>query len=256
MKEKKKVNSYVKMILWMALGGAVGAGMSMGSSIAEDGMRAMMEGASIWMAEHTVIIMCVLAAVCLVTTILCYAKGESIIKKFQDDVEDEIVEDLDKKYDFWQTIGVVVCSGMIYISMTIFGFAFRMDSKTDAFNLLYAVVPFLIGALISVFYQIAVVKQMRRKDPSKHGDAADINFEKVWMKSCDEGEKIIIYQASYRAYRVMKSVLIVALLIALSSHLFFGTGMTAVVLLGMCNVIMLVAYTVCAYKIQKAPQNA
>lgn len=256
MKEKKKVNSYVKIVLWMALGAVIGLGMSMSTLWAEDGIKAMMANASLWMAEHTFIIMCVLAAVCLVTSIVCYIKGENIVKRFQEDVDDELVESLDEKYDFWQTIGITVSSGMFCVTMTVFGFSFQLDSDAAAMNLLYTTVPFMVCILIAAIYQVAIIKQMRRKDPSKHGDAADMNFEKVWMRSCDEGEKRIIYQASYRAYRVMKNVLMVALLIALSSHLFFGTGMTAVVMLGMCNVISLVVYTVCAYKIQKAPLDA
>lgn len=254
--KKKKMNSYVKIILWMVLGGAIGAGLSMGTLITQGGMRKMMAGASLWMAKHTFIIMCLLAAICLITAIVCYAKGEALIKKFQNAADDEQEEELDKKYDFWQTVGVVVSSGMIYVTMTIFGFAFQLDSKSDAYNLLYTIVPFLVCGFVAAIYQVAVVKQMRRKDPSKNGDAADMNFEKVWMRSCDEGEQRIIYQASYKTYRVMKNTLLVGLVLAMSSHLYFKTGMTAVVLMGLSNVISLGVYTVYAYKIQKTPMDA
>ena len=64
-------------------------------------------------------------------------------------------------------------------------------------------------------YQVATVKQIQKKDPMKHGDAADLRFQKEWIRSCDEVEKRVIYEASYKAYTVGRTLLLVAVCVCI-----------------------------------------
>lgn len=155
----------------------------------EDGVRSILADVSMWISLHTFYIMCIMAVICVVIFIVCYVMGEKIVRKTEDEIDDEMQEQLDEKYDFWQTIGIIASNSMYYLSMMVFAFTFQLNSKAGALNLLYTIVPFAVCIISAAVYQIAVVKQVKRKDPSKDGDAADMNFEKVWMKSCDEGEK-------------------------------------------------------------------
>ena len=79
--------------------------------------------------------------------------------------------------------------------------------QETAKRLLGAIVPFLLTVIVCTMYQVAAVRQMRRKDPSKKGDAADLHFEKEWLESCDEAEQTIIYKTSYKTFVLMKTIL-------------------------------------------------
>lgn len=105
--------------------------------------------------------------------------------------------------------------------------------------------------IVCGFYQVAAVKQIRRKEPMKQGDAADFDFEKQWLASCDEGEKRVLYEAGYRAYAFVKIILLAAVVVALLGEVFLGIGLSAVVLLTVCNVISAVIYSYYCRKLEK-----
>lgn len=62
---------------------------------------------------------------------------------------------------------------------------------------------------------------------------------------------MVIYKSSYKAFTMMKTLLMILLTIAMLGQLSFGTGMTAVVLLALANIIMLSVYSAYSMKFQK-----
>ena len=80
---------------------------------------------------------------------------------------------------------------------------------------------------------------------------ADFDFEKQWLASCDEGEKRVLYEAGYRAYASVKIILLAAVVVALLGEVFLGIGLSAVVLLTVCNVISAVIYSYYCRKLEK-----
>ena len=46
-----------------------------------------------------------------------------------------------------------------------------------------------------------IVELEKKLNPEKKGDVIETNFSKKWEDSCDEAQKMIIYEAGYRAYR-------------------------------------------------------
>ena len=57
------------------------------------------------------------------------------------------------------------------------------------------------------------------------------NFNKRWMDSCDEAERMIIYKASYSTFQVMKSMLPIMEAVALLGKLMFETGNFPIILI-------------------------
>ena len=62
---------------------------------------------------------------------------------------------------------------------------------------------------------------------------------------------MVIYKSSYKAFTMMKTLLMILLTIAMLGQLSIGTGMTAVVLLALANIIMLSVYSAYSMKFQK-----
>ena len=186
----------------------------------------------------------------LILSLICYRNAEHYIRQM--DVEDDsLMEIMDCGYERWSSFGVAGSNVIVCLAMVFFAFGFSVEDEETAKRLLGAIVPFLLTVIVCTMYQVAAVRQVRRKDPSKKGDAADLHFEKEWLESCDEAEQTIIYKTSYKTFVLMKTILMVLLAIAMLGQLCFGTGMMAVVLLAFANIIMLTTYSIYSVKLQK-----
>ena len=89
----------------------------------------------------------------------------------------------------------------------------------------------------------------------KHGDAADLRFQKEWIRSCDEVEKRVIYEASYKAYTVGRTLLLVAVCVCILGEMYFGGCLTAIVMLTVCNIVMTLVYSYYVNKLGKLGLN-
>ena len=105
-KTKKKVNSYIKILLWMCLGGAIGAVVGLGTFAAEGNLQTAFADIRMWIGTHTVLLLAVLFVLSVVISIVCYRKGEGIVGQYLNSNDDEQQEELDRQYDFWGNIGM------------------------------------------------------------------------------------------------------------------------------------------------------
>ncbi len=219
--------------------------------MADDGLDVVLENMTGWIHMHTVILLAAAAVMALVMCVVCYKKGETISKQFQSCTDDEGQAQLDGHYNFWSMTGTVATTMIIYFSLGILAFGFRLENDRDAMRLLVSSALLIVITVVCVFYQIAVVKQIRKKDPMKRGDAADLAFCKEWLKSCDEAERYIIYEAGYKTYSETKIILLAAAVIAMTGELILGGGLAAAVLLLLCNMLSTVLYAVHSVRMEK-----
>lgn len=254
---KSKTDSYLKFILWMVIGGAFGMVAGIVFVMAGRNVEALVKGAEVWMSRYASWILVMLLVISVVFCILCYRKGETLLKKLQETQEDEQVEKLEDAYDFWGNIGLTGSGIIMYIAIAVYAFdicgreGLLVRTGEEMFLGLIGTVMFLVVTIVCGFYQVAAVKQIRRKEPMKQGDAADFDFEKQWLASCDEGEKRVLYEAGYRAYASVKIILLAAVVVALLGEVFLGIGLSAVVILTICNVISAVIYSYYCRKLEK-----
>lgn len=240
---EKKKHSYIKFLMWMALGGVIGGILGFASALAVDGIAAGFEAVYLWISEQLVWLMGILLAASVIISVVCFRKGEALIKQCQTDEDDDSQDMYDKRYGFWGTIGMTGTSIIMYLAFPLLAFNLNIQSKSDANTLILLVALFLAIGMVCGFYQVAAIKQIRRKDPLKQGDAADWSFKKDWISGCDEAEKRQMYEAGFQAFTKTKSILLLASVIAMTCELFFGNGLSAVILLTLCNIISVIIYT-------------
>ena len=98
------------------------------------------------------------------------------------------------------------------VSLTAFGIAISgmnaLEYSDDRFSLAVFGVCFLgalaglIFALVSItMLQHRAVNLLKELNPEKNGSVFQVNFNKVWLASCDEGELAQIHKAGFQAYR-------------------------------------------------------
>lgn len=75
-----------------------------------------------------------------------------------------------------------------------------------------------------------------------------MNFQKVWLASCDEAERAQVYQASFKAYRVGTYTCLVCWVITFFGVMLGWLNWGAAALVGIIWGAMQIAYCVAARK--------
>lgn len=86
-----------------------------------------------------------------------------------------------------------------------------------------------IGGFVLVMAEAIVIQQKlvdlsKRLNPEKQGSVYDTKFQKKWMDSCDEAERLIIGQCAYKAYAAAGITCMVLWCVFTLSALFLDTG--------------------------------
>lgn len=61
---------------------------------------------------------------------------------------------------------------------------------------------FLYCMAASIVLTRLSVNLTKRINPEKRGDVLELKFQQTWLASCDEGERSVIYQSAFKAYKV------------------------------------------------------
>ena len=110
----------------------------------------------------------------------------------------------------------------------------------------------LLGLVLSMVSGVAiqrwVINTVKEQNPEKKGSVFQVNFNKVWLKSCDEAELSQIYRAGFQAYRAghyaCLSVWMVTVLAGMIGWLNWG----AILAVGVIWLVLQVTYCVSARK--------
>ena len=63
-----------------------------------------------------------------------------------------------------------------------------------------AVVAFIAVMVETIIIQQRCVDAVKRMNPEKIASVYDVKFQRKWMDSCDEAEKLMIGKCAYKAY--------------------------------------------------------
>ena len=249
----RKINSYIKCILIMIIGGIFGVALAIGSSVVNLVLHNTVRNLFTLIHDNAFIFLAFILLFVICTGFLCYRKGETIIRQTLASTDDDRQDILDREYDIWGTIGITASNTFLILAMMIYACAATEPIIQTSF--LYTTGLLLLIAVSGSFYQIAFVRQNKRKDPSKFDDAMDLRFQKKFLASCDEAEKQIIYQSTYKSFQLMKYILMGSFIIALLFHVYSGNGILALTLIGIIYIIMLASYSIYTLKLQKEHIN-
>lgn len=218
-KSKSMGQILAKIVLWLVAGGAVGFLTSfLIMSVKKDTtdvMHIFYNGYLQYSFGYQAGFFAVLGAVAFIY----YRKAGAAIR--QGTYEEE-----DKANDY-QNVSISANEINMVIQFLLFGLA--MDMKNP--NMLTCVILFVIFCTGIIIMEAVLIKQIKKIHPLKNGDVGDTNFNKRWMDSCDEAERMIIYKASYSTFQVMKSMLPIMEAVALLGKLMFGTGNFPIILI-------------------------
>lgn len=169
-------------------------------------------------------LMLVTAIVVPLVCIPIYQSAKKLLSTW--DGEDEEVSDMaEKKVSIiiWITNITFILSYFLIAASYSGGFS-ALDNKQNTLPFTIAIAAFFGIMLEVVIIQQKCIDTIKITNPEKTASIYDTKFQKKWMDSCDEAEKIVIGKCAFKAYSATNAVCS-ALAIALAiCALIFGIG--------------------------------
>ena len=246
MKTKKKMNTYVKLLLLLLAGAVVGGIIGATSAMVSfQPVGSGMEGIIGFIRSQ-------LLPVMIFLTVALIFGGEytlSTMERLGKDLE----EDYEEREEAYEKIG---SNGMIYhtilsvLSLLLLSTGYSMDymeqlQKIELIFLLITFGVFLLQSIYQGIWQVRYVKLVQKLNPDRFGseDPTSRKFQEQWLSSCDEAERTQIYQAAYKSYILVSKILPMLTVAAMLCHMFWNTGIMAVFVL--CVVWLITTVTYC-----------
>lgn len=210
------------MIISALVGGAIGFfSVKYGLDSLASGMKAAGEAFGLYVAPW---LMLAVAIAVPVITVPLYQKAKKLLAAW-DGEDEEISDAVEQKLSavIWITGSALIISYFLLAASYSGGFAMFEQAESTA-ALLVSIAAF-IGILVeSVIFQQKCVDAAKKTNPEKTASVYDMKFQKKWMDSCDEAEKLVIAKCAFKAYGATNmacSILAVALTVC---ALVFGIG--------------------------------
>ncbi len=124
------------------------------------------------------------------------------------DGEDEAVSDqIDAGLSLvvWIANGAYIVSFFLIAASYAGGFAIFQDTSASVM-LLVGILAFFAVMAENIVLQQKCVDAAKKTNPEKTASVYDVKFQKKWMDSCDEAEKMLIGKCALRAYQAVNSV--------------------------------------------------
>ena len=166
-------------------------------------------------------LMAALAAVLPAVGIPLYRSAKKLLSAW--DGEDEAISDtIDGKLStaIWISSASLVFSYFLIAAAYSGGFAI-FDRKESTVVFLIAIAAFFAIMIETILIQQKCVDIVKQTNPGKKASVYDMKFQKKWMDSCDEAEKILIGKCAYKAYAAINTVCaVLAILLAVGALVF------------------------------------
>lgn len=142
-----------------------------------------------------------------------------------DGEDEELADIIDGKIStaMWISSAALVISYFLIAASYSAGFA-AFDSRPGTYAVFASIVGFLAIMVETIVIQQKCVDAAKHTNPVKDVSVYDMKFQKKWVDSCDEAEKIMIGKCAYKAYTATGSVCAVLAIVLAVCALVFGIG--------------------------------
>ena len=169
-------------------------------------------------------IMVAIAVIMPVVLVPYYKKAKKQLLMW--DGEDEDVSDIiEEKLSIvqWVSSGALIISYFL-IAASYSGGTAMFESVNNMIGLTVSIAAFLGIMAEVVIIQQKSVDCVKIMNPEKTASVYDMKFQKKWLETCDEAEKIIVGKCAFKAFNITNSMCSVLAVILAISALMFGIG--------------------------------
>ena len=159
-----------------------------------------------------------------VVCVLVYRSEKKLLSSW-DSENEEIPYTMDRK------LSIVICVASAALILSYFLIAASYANGFGIFENENNIVPFFIGiaSFFAIMIEVVIIQQKcvdaaKKTNPEKTASVYDMKFQKKWMDSCDETEKIMIGKCELKAYANTNTVCTVLSIVLAVCALVFGIG--------------------------------
>ena len=161
--------------------------------------------------------------------------------------EDERGDEIEYELEHIGSIGLIGTTIIMVISIIVLATVYSMSyiergvsGGNESLMLSFGI--FIALNIYNGYWQMRYIKTIQRIYPDMKADPTSGKFQKQWLESCDEAEREMIYQASYKTYLRLNRIMPVLTALAMLGNLMWNTGILAVLLLGIVWITLVVTY--------------
>lgn len=205
-----------------------------------DTLSGSLKAAGAWFGMNAVPwLMVAVAVIVPVVSVLFYQQIKKLLKTW--DGEDDIVSGaVDTKLTtiLWLASATMIFAFFLFAALcAVTPSMFESEKSITMFWI--TLTAFIIILFETIFIQQKCVDATKKMNPEKTASVYDMKFQKKWVESCDEAEKVVIGKCAYKAYAATNMVCAVLAGVLMIFALEFETGLLpalAVCLIWLINV--------------------
>ena len=220
---RKAVPKFLLIMLFsLILGGAIGFFSAKYSLNAlSDSLKSAGAFFGVYIAPYFMLVMAIIIPIVCVSLLI---KAKKILADWDGENED-VYNTADKKLSviMWITSAALILSFFLITASYSVGFS-AFESKRHTLPVLVGIASFFAILIEAVLIQQKCVDAVKIMNPEKTASVYDTKFQKKWMDSCDEAEKIMVGKCAYKAFSATNSVCIILSVLLAIFALVFETG--------------------------------
>lgn len=175
-----------------------------------------------------------------------YVRSTAMIKHWDGEDEDEIM-----RIEGYLNYPVITASVLMIFSCCLFSCCcYYMLHESRIYDLvpILCEVICLAGTFTITKKTIDLEKQL---NPEKKGSLLDLTFQRQWMASCDEAQRLNAYRAGFAGFQAGNIACLVMWIMVFIGQLVLRTGVLPIVSICIVWFVMTIAYMYTALKLEK-----
>lgn len=238
------------MVFSLLVGGSIGfCSAKYGLNTLAGGMKSVGSFFGTYIAPW---LMLMIAVIVLVICVLIYRSAKKLLSSW-DGENEEISDTIDKKISIviWVTSAALILSYFLITASYSDGFdVFENENSSVLFFI--GITSFFAIMIEAVIIQQKCVDAAKKTNPEKTASVYDPKFQKKWMDSCDEAEKIMVGKCAFKAYAATNAVCTVLSIMLAICALIFEIGFLPSLVVCLIWIVNLSVYCKEALRYSKA----
>ncbi|KNZ41199.1 DUF3169 family protein [Acetobacterium bakii] len=239
----KKLNITLKFFVIMIISGIFGGILGGSLVMGEEVITGFFINLESFILKYNLIIQAVVLGIFALIILIIYFNVKKKLSDIKED-DEEYLDGLDRQLNFLLPF---ISVDMI---LSFFFFGISISNFTEEFNV-WPLIIFIANIAFTLVLTTKSIKLTKLLYPEKKGNPLDFNFDKVWIESCDEAEKYVIYKASYKTYQLMNYMYSGAMVVSLLISIIINIGIYPYLVITVLWITQTLIYTFNAIKYQR-----
>lgn len=169
-----------------------------------------------------------------------------------DGEDEDYIEAVEARLDIPIILGniVMVLNALLYAVVIFQAEQVEMSKLQQDILINGGNIVFFVGLIYQFVLQKLVVDLVKKLNPEKRGSVFELDFIKTWVSSCDEGQKLKQYTATYHSFRITNITCVLFWLLCFISQFMFHTGLFPTICVSVIWLTLVGTYSIVIHRLE------